>query len=57
MAQVATAIAGAAIEPAVTGITLGMFRLSGFNRQNGMNQAYNHAGNAVGPSGVSSQLL
>jgi MFS family permease len=46
--QVATAIAGAAIGPAVAGITLGMFRQSGFNRHNGVNQAYNHAGNAVG---------
>ncbi len=48
LSQVATAIAGAAIGPAVAGITLGMFRQSGFNRQNGVNQAYNHAGNAVG---------
>jgi MFS family permease len=46
--QVATAIAGAAIVPAVTGITLGMARQSGFNRQNGRNQAFNHAGNMVG---------
>jgi MFS family permease len=48
LSQVATAIAGAAIGPAVAGITLGMFRQSGFNRQNGLNQAHNHAGNAVG---------
>lgn len=48
LSQVATAIAGAAIGPAVAGMTLGMFRQSGFNRQNGINQAYNHAGNAVG---------
>jgi MFS family permease len=46
--QVATAIAGAAIVPAVTGITLGMVRQKGFNRQNGRNQAFNHAGNMVG---------
>ncbi len=46
--QVATAIAGAAIGPAVTGITLGMVRQAGFNRQNGRNQAFNHAGNMVG---------
>ena len=46
--QVATAIAGAAIGPAVTGITLGMVRQRGFNRQNGRNQAFNHAGNMVG---------
>jgi MFS family permease len=48
VSQIATAVAGAAIGPAVTGITLGMFRQSGFNRQLGINQAYNHAGNAVG---------
>jgi MFS family permease len=46
--QVATAIAGAAIGPAVSGITLGMVRQAGFNRQNGHNQAMNHAGNVVG---------
>jgi MFS family permease len=46
--QVATAIAGAAIGPAVAGITLGMVRQDGFNRQNGRNQAFNHAGNMLG---------
>src|SRR5258707_4155229 len=46
--QVATAIAGAAIVPAVTGITLGIVDQAGFNRQNGRNQAFNHAGNMVG---------
>jgi MFS family permease len=46
--QIATAIAGAAIVPAVTGITLGIARQKGFNRQNGRNQALNHAGNMVG---------
>lgn len=46
--QVATAIAGAAIGPAVAGITLGIVRQAGFNRQNGRNQAFNHAGNMVG---------
>jgi MFS family permease len=55
LSQIATAIAGAAIGPAVAGITLGMFRQSGFNRQNGVNQAYNHAGNAVG-AGLSGLL-
>ena len=48
VSQVATAIAGAAIGPAVVGITLGMVGQAGFNRQVGINQAYNHAGNAVG---------
>jgi MFS family permease len=46
--QVATAVAGAALGPAVTGITLGMVRQAGFNAQNGRNQAFNHAGNMVG---------
>jgi MFS family permease len=48
ISQVATAIAGSAIGPAVVGITLGIVRQAGFNRQNGYNQAYNHAGNVVG---------
>ena len=55
LSQVATAIAGAAIGPAVTGITLGMVRQAGFNRQNGHNQALNHAGNMVG-AGLSGLL-
>ncbi len=53
--QIATAVAGAAIGPAVAGITLGMFRQEGFGRQLGINQAYNHAGNAVG-AGLSGLL-
>ena len=48
ISQVATAIAGSAIGPAVVGITLGIVRQTGFNRQNGLNQAYNHAGNVAG---------
>jgi len=46
--QIATSIAGAAIVPAVTGITLGIVKQKGFNRQNGRNQAFNHAGNLIG---------
>jgi len=46
--QIATAIAGAAIGPAVAGMTLGIARQNGFNRQNGRNQAFNHAGNMIG---------
>jgi Na+/melibiose symporter-like transporter len=34
--------------PAVTGITLGIVKQRGFNRQIGRNQAFNHAGNVVG---------
>jgi MFS family permease len=48
LSQAATAIAGAAIGPAVNGVTLGIVRQAGFNRQNGRNQAFNHAGNMVG---------
>jgi MFS family permease len=55
LSQVSTAIAGAAIGPAVTGITLGIVRQAGFNRQNGHNQALNHAGNMVG-AGLSGLL-
>ncbi|WP_322964512.1 MFS transporter [Sphingomonas fuzhouensis] len=55
VSQVATAIAGAAIGPAVTGMTLGVVRQKGFNAQNGRNQAWNHAGNMVG-AGLSGYL-
>ena len=55
VSQVATAIAGAAIGPAVTGMTLGIVRQQGFNAQNGRNQAWNHAGNMVG-AGLSGWL-
>jgi MFS family permease len=48
LSQAATAISGAAIVPAVAGITLGIFHQRGFNRQNGHNQVFNHAGNLVG---------
>ena len=48
VSQVATAIAGAAIGPAVAGMTLGVFKQQGFNAQNGRNQACNHAGNMIG---------
>ena len=53
--QIATAVAGAMIVPAVTGITLGMVGQRGFNRQNDRNQASNHAGNMVG-AGLSGLL-
>src|SRR5471032_2168007 len=45
--QVATAITGAAIGPALAGITLGIVRQRGFDRQFGRNQVANHAGNVV----------
>lgn len=47
LSQITTGIAGAVIGPGVSGITLGMVRQSGFNRQNGRNQAFNHAGNMI----------
>lgn len=46
--QVATAIAGALLGPAIAGMTLGMARAKGFDRQFGRNQVANHAGNVVG---------
>lgn len=55
VSQIATAVAGAAIGPAVTGMTLGIVRQKGFNAQNGRNQAFNHAGNLVG-AGLSGWL-
>lgn len=48
--QIATAVAGAALGPALAGITLGMVRHAGFDRQFGRNQVANHAGNVVGAS-------
>ncbi|HEY3636795.1 MAG TPA: MFS transporter [Rhizomicrobium sp.] len=48
LSQAATAIAGAVIGPAVVGLTLGVVRQQGFIRQNGQNQAFNHAGNMTG---------
>ncbi len=47
--QIVNAIGGAAVGPAVAGITLGIVGQSGFNRQIGRNQAFNHAGNMVAP--------
>jgi MFS family permease len=55
LSQVASAMAGAAIGPAVSGMTLGIVRQAGFPRQNGRNQAFNHAGNMVG-AGLSGLL-
>jgi MFS family permease len=45
--QIVTAVTGAALGPAVTGVTLGIVREKGFNRQFGRNQVANHAGNVV----------
>nr|WP_315591602.1 MFS transporter [uncultured Cupriavidus sp.] len=45
--QVFTAVTGAALGPAVAGVTLGMVREQGFDRQFGRNQVANHSGNVV----------
>jgi predicted MFS family arabinose efflux permease len=47
VSQVVTALAGAAIAPAIASITLGLVRQSGFARQLGRNEGFNHAGNAT----------
>lgn len=46
--QIATALAGAAIGPALAGITLGMVGQADFGRRFGRNQVANHAGNVLG---------
>ncbi|KKB63326.1 major facilitator transporter [Robbsia andropogonis] len=46
--QILTAITGAVLGPAIAGITLGMVRDGGFDRQFGHNQVANHAGNVAG---------
>lgn len=46
--QIFTAVTGAALGPAVAGVTLGIVREEGFDRQFGRNQVANHAGNVVG---------
>ncbi|MBO1358668.1 MFS transporter [Acetobacter sacchari] len=55
ISQFATALAGAAIGPLMTGVTLGIVRQKGFGAQTGRNQAWNHAGNMVG-AGLSGWL-
>ncbi len=45
LSQVVTGISAAFIGPAVAGITLGVAGQSGFNRQMGRNEAFNHGGN------------
>lgn len=45
LAQIATAIAGSAMGPALTGLTLGMAGQKNFDRLYGRIQAANHAGN------------
>jgi MFS family permease len=45
--QIATAVTGAALGPAMAGITLGIVRQRGFDRQFARNQVANHAGNVA----------
>jgi predicted MFS family arabinose efflux permease len=44
-AQAINGLAGAAVGPAIAGITLGLVKQTGFARQLGRNEAFNHAGN------------
>jgi predicted MFS family arabinose efflux permease len=48
--QVASAITGAVLGPAVAGLTLGIVREARFDRQFSRNQMANHAGNVVSPA-------
>jgi predicted MFS family arabinose efflux permease len=57
--QIATAVAGSAMGPALIGLTLGMMGRKNFDRQYGRNQVANHAGNiaAAAVSGAAGWLL
>ena len=46
-AQAVNGIAGAVIPPTIAGITLGLVKQSGYPRQLGRNEAFNHAGNVT----------
>ncbi|MCP3722493.1 MFS transporter [Paraburkholderia sp. CNPSo 3272] len=48
VSQIAAAVGGSVLLPALAGVTLGIVRASGFDRQFGRNQVANHAGNVVG---------
>jgi len=47
MAQAINGMAGAAVGPAIAGLTLGLVKQTGFARQLGRNEAFNHAGNVT----------
>jgi predicted MFS family arabinose efflux permease len=47
IAQSISGIAGAAIAPAIAGITLGLVKQTGYAHQIGRNEAFNHAGNVT----------
>ena len=46
-AQAINGVAGAAVGPAIAGLTLGLVKQAGFARQLGRNEACNHAGNVT----------
>lgn len=50
--QIATGIAGAAIGPAVAGLTLGLVGQKGLAHQLGRNEAWNHGGNVAAAAGA-----
>jgi MFS family permease len=50
--QIATGIAGAAIGPAVAGLTLGLVGQKGLAAQLGRNEAWNHGGNVFAAAGA-----
>lgn len=50
--QIATGIAGAAIGPALAGLTLGLVGQSGLAAQLGRNEAWNHGGNVFAAAGA-----
>ncbi|KQT64326.1 MULTISPECIES: MFS transporter [unclassified Aureimonas] len=49
--QIATGIAGAAIGPAIAGLTLGLVGQKGLAHQLGRNEAWNHGGNVFAAAG------
>jgi predicted MFS family arabinose efflux permease len=57
--QAVIGMAGAAVEPAIAAITLGLVHQRGYARQLGRNEAFNHAGNVVaaGAAGVFGYLF
>lgn len=52
IAQMVAGIAGAAIPPAIAGLTLGLVGTRGFDHQLGRNEAFNHGGNAFAAIGA-----
>ena len=59
VSQSISGIAGAAIAPAIAGVTLGLVKQKGYAHQTGRNEAFNHAGNVVAAvlAGVSGYIF